>query len=190
MWYLLNGTATVDSTIFSFFSPGKKDPYFQVDCPLRPNTFEQETGINDELEISQFMSKYFVDSNYYFPDSYLSLHIDFSFFLLLLFFFFFFFLSFSWLFLVPLSYKFFPFFNYTALSNCGSISIAIKNWKPMYSSQYLFWVTLWFVFSFKIKEKNLKDFRTLFSPFTDDGSTIWESCIIRKKSIFVEREGT
>ena len=62
MWYLLNGTATVDSTIFSFFSPGRRDPYFQVDCLLRPNTFEREKGINDELEITQFMSNYFVDS--------------------------------------------------------------------------------------------------------------------------------
>ena len=52
----------MDSTIFSFFSPGRRDPYFQVDCLLRPNTFEREKGINDELEITQFMSNYFVDS--------------------------------------------------------------------------------------------------------------------------------
>ena len=30
MWYLLNGTTTMDSTIFSFFAPGRRDLYFQV----------------------------------------------------------------------------------------------------------------------------------------------------------------
>ena len=121
MWYLLNGTATVDSTIFSFFSPGRRDPYFQVDCLLRPNTFERETGINDELEITQFMSNYFVDS--------IIFHIATSLFILISHFSSSSSSSSSSSFLVyipSLSTNVLFFSNYTALPNCGSI---ISEWR-------------------------------------------------------------